>query len=43
MNVLPELQNTFESFKCRSVDVDIIKLIFQIEKLHVKNVNFLVY
>ena len=41
MNVLSELQNLFESFKCRSsVDVDLIKPISKIEKLPVKNAKF---
>ena len=41
MNVLSELQNLFESFKCRSsVDVDLIKPISEIEKLPVKNAKF---
>ena len=40
MNVLSELQNLFESFKCRSgVDVDLIKPISEIEKLPVKNAS----
>ena len=36
MNVLSQLQNLFESFKCRSsCDVDLIKHISEIEKIPV--------